>query len=125
MIGKKQFIIRSGTHTLFKRQMSNREAASFCRRFGVGYRSGVNLLRLLDTEAKFGTARHREVLGRVRNSAADGGTLHEAMKRDEDYFPALNRGDDSSGRSHRLTRSHHVVAGGLLRRASQDCSANF
>ncbi len=69
--------------------MSIREAASFCRRFGVGYRSGVNLLRLLDSEARFGTARHREVFGRVRDSAADGGTLHEAMKRDEDYFPAL------------------------------------
>ncbi len=91
--------------------MSNRDAASFCRRIGVGYRSGVNLLRLLDSEARFGSARHREVLGRVRDSAADGGTIHEAMKRDGRLFSCLDCGDDPSWGSHRFTRSHDAVAG--------------
>ncbi len=63
--------------------------ALFCRRMGTGLRSGVDILRLLDNEAKSGNARHRQVMTDVSQGIQKGDSLAEAMKASKDYFPHL------------------------------------
>ncbi len=50
--------------------MKLKPLAAFCRRMGVGLRSGVDILRLLDMETRVGTQQHREVFARMQTSIA-------------------------------------------------------
>lgn len=61
----------------------------FCRRMSTGLRSGVDLLRLLDMEAKAGPARHREVAKKLGEELRNGHTLSDAMSLQGHYFPGL------------------------------------
>lgn len=61
----------------------------FCRRMSVGLKSGVDLLRMLDMEAKTGTARHREVSQNMIEALRKGHTLAESMALQGYYFPDL------------------------------------
>jgi type II secretory pathway component PulF len=69
--------------------MSLRSTANFCRRFGIGFKAGVDFLRLIDSEAKHGTARQRAIMSDVHQSVRTGSQLHVAMMEHANYFPAL------------------------------------
>ncbi len=78
-----------GLFIVFSRRMSMRNSANFCRRIGVGFRAGVDFLRLLDSESRHGTARQRGVMAAVHQSVRMGNQLHVAMKEQVTYFPPL------------------------------------
>lgn len=73
------------------RRMDIKAARDFCRRFGVGHRAGVDLLQLLDSEAKHGSSRQRAAMQQVRDQAAKGVTLADAMRQLPEFFPPLLR----------------------------------
>ena len=55
----------------------------------TGLRSGVDLLRLLESEAKHGSNRHRQVIDHLIQSVRKGETLSGAMTLQGSYFPQL------------------------------------
>lgn len=69
--------------------MKLKSLAAFCRRMSIGLRAGVDILKVLETETKTGDARHREVLGRVRERITTGHSLAKAMLEEKSYFPPL------------------------------------
>lgn len=69
--------------------MNLKESGDFCRRMSVGLRAGVDVLRILETEQKMGSARHRYVLGQIRTEVEKGSSLADAMKAQPRYFPEL------------------------------------
>lgn len=71
--------------------MKLKSARDFCRRLGVGHRSGVDLLRLLDSESKNGPPQQREAVRFLREEASRGSTLADAMKEQGKFFPPLLR----------------------------------
>lgn len=62
---------------------------SFCSRMATGLKSGVDILRLLDSESKHGTSRHRQVISHMILSVRDGESLSGAMALQGSYFPVL------------------------------------
>lgn len=64
-------------------------AANFCRRFGTGIRAGVDVLRLLQNEAKHGPARQRAAMAELYQGIRGGDSLYGAMQKQGRYFPPL------------------------------------
>ena len=64
-------------------------AANFCRRMGIGLRSGVDILRLLEAETKSGDARHRQAVQGLIERIRNGNSLSKAMGEEKGYFPRL------------------------------------
>jgi type IV pilus assembly protein PilC len=62
---------------------------SFCSRMATGLRSGVDVLRLLESESKHGSLRHRQVIDHMILSVRQGESLSGAMTLQGSYFPAL------------------------------------
>jgi type II secretory pathway component PulF len=56
---------------------------------GVGLRAGVDILRVLETEARTGDQRHRTAMRSVADQVRDGCTLSKAMFNVKNYFPPL------------------------------------
>lgn len=69
--------------------MNLKTVAAFCRRMGVGLRSGIDILRLLEMETKMGTPHHRQVLAKVHASIREGNTFARALFSQKKYFPPL------------------------------------
>lgn len=63
--------------------------AAFCRRMGIGLRAGVDILRLLASEAKSGDKRHQAAMVRLTERIRDGHSLAKAMLEEDRYFPPL------------------------------------
>jgi type IV pilus assembly protein PilC len=61
---------------------------SFCQRLGMGLRSGVDLLKILEHEEK-GNQRHRQVVEEMKKQIRSGETLVGAMEKSKEYFPPL------------------------------------
>lgn len=55
----------------------------------TGLKSGVDLLRLLESESKHGSVRHRQVITHMIDSVRSGESLSGAMNLQGNYFPAL------------------------------------
>jgi type II secretory pathway component PulF len=55
----------------------------------TGLRSGVDLLRLLESESKHGNTRHRQVIEHMIQSVRGGESLSGAMTLQGNYFPVL------------------------------------
>lgn len=68
--------------------MKLRSLANFCRRMGVGLRAGVDIMRVLETEARTGDQRHRAAMRKVVDEVRDGCTLSKAMYK-VNHFPPL------------------------------------
>lgn len=62
---------------------------NFCNRMSTGLHAGVDLLRILDTEAKAGSQRYREACQGVAAEIRQGHTFADALKLQGDYFPPL------------------------------------
>ncbi len=69
--------------------MNLASAAEFSRRMGIGLRAGVDILRLLQNEAKSGTPQHRRVMVDVEQRIRSGSSLAKAMLEEKKYFPPL------------------------------------
>lgn len=74
---------------MFSSNMSLREVAGATRRLGTGFRAGVDILRLLETETKSGRPVYREKMNNVRESVRGGKSFAEAMLAEGKYFPPL------------------------------------
>lgn len=74
---------------MFFDRMPLGSAANFCRRFGTGLRAGLDVLRLLQGEAKHGSERQRAAMQQLRQAIAAGEPLHVAMQQQGRYFPPL------------------------------------
>jgi type IV pilus assembly protein PilC len=62
---------------------------SFCNRTATGLHAGVDILKVLDTEAKVGRTRYRDAVKDTADKIREGHTLAEAMRLQGDYFPPL------------------------------------
>ena len=103
--------------------MSLSAAGTFCRRFGTGIHAGADLLRLLEGEAKTGTARQRAAMIRMRDELRQGETISESMRKQRGFFPqllvAMTRVGEATGKLERtfLTLADHYEQQLKLRRA--------
>ena len=68
---------------------SLKEVQSFCNRSAMGFRAGVDILRILDTEAKVGSQRYKDACRDTAQRIRDGHSLSEAMRLQGDFFPPL------------------------------------
>lgn len=108
---------RSRPRILFSKRMPLGAAANFCRRFGTGMRAGVDVLRLLNNEAKHGTAKQKTVMADVHQAIRDGETLPDAMKQQDGYFSPLMIAMASAGETTgKLDRTMLTLAGHLEER---------
>ncbi len=62
---------------------------AFCGRMALGLRTGVDLIRILETEAKVGSSRHRQVATNMVDAIRKGNTLADTIAMQGDYFPPL------------------------------------
>jgi type IV pilus assembly protein PilC len=62
---------------------------AFCRRMATGLRAGVDILRLLEMEARIGSERHREVARGLAQQLHGGNSFAQAMQYQGHYFPVL------------------------------------
>ncbi len=69
--------------------MKLRSLANFCRRMGTGLQAGVDILRVLETEARTGDTKHRAVMRRITDDVRGGCTLSKAMYDSASHFPPL------------------------------------
>ena len=69
--------------------ISLNQLESFCSRMATGLRSGVDVLRLLESESKHGASRHRQVIDHMILSVRQGESLSGAMTLQGNYFPVL------------------------------------
>ncbi len=74
---------------LFFGQIPLAKLEMLCQRLGIGLRSGVGILKLLETEARQGSPRHREVMNLISKKIRDGETLTRAFGESGGYFPPL------------------------------------
>lgn len=74
---------------MFFQRMSLSAAGAFCRRMGIGLRAGVDVLRLLETESKYGAPRQRDAISQVLESVKSGFPISESMKQRAPFFPSL------------------------------------
>lgn len=61
----------------------------FCQRLSIGLRSGVGILKLLETEARQGSPRHREVMKQSISKIRSGEPMAKAFGDAGNYFPPL------------------------------------
>jgi len=73
---------------VFSKRMSFSAAASFCHRFGTGLRAGADMLVLLKSEAKMGTASQRRAMVGLIEGVKRGEQLHVLMGQNK-FFPTL------------------------------------
>lgn len=103
--------------------MSLPASGGFCRRFGTGIRAGADLLRLLESESKTGTARQRSAMIGLRENIMQGETINEGMKKQQGFFPPLlvsmTRVGEATGKLERtfLSLAEHYEQQLKLRRA--------
>jgi len=68
---------------------SLKEVQSFCNRTATGLHAGVDILRILETEAKVGSQRYKDVCRDTSLRIRNGHSLSEAMRLQGDFFPPL------------------------------------
>ena len=75
--------------SLWSRSMPLKGLEQFCQRFGVGLRSGVDIMRLLEVERKMGSSSAREAAGRLSEGIRAGESLAEAMEAQQGFYPRM------------------------------------
>lgn len=106
---------------MISRQMGVRSCRDFCRRFGVGLGAGADLLKLLESEAKHGSAQQRVAMTKIREGAKDGHAISEMMRHQKPFFPPLmvvmTRVGETTGKLERtmLALSEHYAQQYTLR----------
>lgn len=75
--------------TSFGGRVGLKVLARFCHNVGTGLHAGVDVRRIMETEASRGSMRHRNKLMQVRDHVAEGGSLAEAFVATNGYFPPM------------------------------------
>jgi type II secretory pathway component PulF len=107
---------------MFFQRMGLAAAGGFCRRIGIGLRAGADVVRLLETESKYGSSMQRDAISRVVESVKSGFQISDAMKQNAKYFPRLmismTKVGEDSGKLERtfLTLAAHFEQQVALRR---------
>ncbi len=65
------------------------QVQNFCNRTATGLHAGVDILRILETEAKAGSSRYRDACRNTAERIREGYSLADAMRMQGDYFPPL------------------------------------
>ena len=73
---------------MFLSRMSFSAAASFCHRFGTGLHAGADILVLLESESRIGSARQKDAIKRLIDGVKQGEQLHVLMSADK-FFQTL------------------------------------
>lgn len=73
---------------MFSKRMSFSAAASFCHRFGTGLHAGADILVLLKSEAKMGSASQHRAMEGLIEGVKKGEQLHVLMGQNK-FFPTL------------------------------------
>jgi type IV pilus assembly protein PilC len=68
---------------------SLKQVQSFCNRVALGLHAGVDILRILETEAKVGTTRYKDACNDTAQRIREGYSLADAMRLQGDFFPPL------------------------------------
>lgn len=68
---------------------SLKQVQSFCDRVATGLHAGVDILRILDTEAKVGSQRYKDACADTAQRIREGYSLAEAMRMQGDFFPSM------------------------------------
>lgn len=63
-------------------------ASKFCHRLGTGLKAGADLMKLLNSEASQGGAKHQRAISKLAEGAKRGELLSTVMAQDK-YFPSL------------------------------------
>ncbi len=61
----------------------------FCYRMGLGIRTGLPMMKLLESEKRQGTSAHRTVMAAIAEEVQEGYPFSAAMERRGNYFPPL------------------------------------
>ena len=72
---------------LFSRRIGAKTLGAMCRRIGSSVEAGLDILTILDREAKTGPAAHREKMAQIRKSISQGDSLADAVGQQGTYFP--------------------------------------
>ncbi len=73
---------------MFLNRMSFSAAAAFCHRFGTGLHAGADILVLLESESRIGSARQQAAIKQLITGVKQGEQLHVLMGENK-FFPAL------------------------------------
>jgi type II secretory pathway component PulF len=68
---------------------SLKQVQSFCSRTATGLHAGVDILRILETEAKVGSARYKDACLNTAQRIREGYSLSDAMRMQGDFFPDM------------------------------------
>ncbi|KAA1262041.1 putative type II secretion system protein F [Rubripirellula obstinata] len=97
--------------------MGLKAAAKFSHRFATSHKAGVDMVRLLETEAKAGPGHQRIAMQRLADEAKAGNQIHEAMEKQRPYFPVLLTAMTAVGEeTGKLDRAMFILAGHLQQR---------
>lgn len=84
-------------------------AGTFCRRLGTSLKAGADILAVLESESKYGTARQRDAMRGLLEGAKNGEQLSKVMKTRDKFFPPLmismTRVGEATGRMERALLS--------------------
>ena len=72
---------------LFSRRIGAKTLGMMCRRIGNSVEAGLDVLSILDREAKTGPTAHQEKMAQVRNAIGSGDTFAAAVAQQGNYFP--------------------------------------
>lgn len=74
---------------LLGKRLPLKSLEDFCQRMGIGLRSGVDIMRLLEIEAKMGTQANRQGARNIASAIQKGHTLANGLKSQDGLYPHL------------------------------------
>lgn len=69
--------------------MSLAKLEGFCKRMSTGLAAGLDILKLINIEKKYGDAKYRTAMQKLHDEIANGESLSQAMAKQYPYFPRL------------------------------------
>lgn len=97
--------------------MNLKAAAQFSHRFATAHKAGVDMVRLLESEAAIGPGHQRVAMGKLADGASKGEQVHTLMQRQKPYFPVLLTAMTAVGEeTGKLDRALFILAGHLQQR---------
>ena len=102
---------------LFAKRMGLKAAAKFSHRFATSHKAGVDIVRLLQTEAAMGPGHQKRAMSRLAEGASQGNPVHVMMEKQKPYFPVLLTAMTAVGEeTGKLDRALFILAGHLQQR---------
>jgi type II secretory pathway component PulF len=97
--------------------MGLKAAAKFSHRFATSHKAGVDIVRLLKTEAAVGPAHQKRAMMELAHGASRGDQVHVLMRKQKPYFPVLLTAMTAVGEeTGKLDRALFILADHLQKR---------